>query len=453
MRLLEFLLLLSLCIPWVWPRAAQWLPPVMTALAGAHLALEGYRWQMTPAYALVGAWLGVWLTLGRVAVPPALRQRARSWWVRGPALAVTALAALPAPALFPVPAIPAPTGPYAVGTLTYEWVDETRRELYAPGEGPRRVMAQMWYPAATANASPAPWMNRLEVAGPAIARYLRLPDFLLSHTNLIDTHAFSNAPLSPAQRAYPVIVYSHGWNGFRADNTHHMVNLASLGFVVVALDHPYASLVTVFADGSVAFNNPHTLDDVTTLQATYAADLRFVFDQLEKLTAGGIAPEAQFWAGRLDMTRLGVMGHSTGGGAALWACQQDPRCDAVLGLDVWLEPMPLAQVQQGLTQPALLLHSEVWSNPANTARRADLVRASAQATALTLRGTRHYDFTLVPALSPLAPHLGLKGPLSAERVFANLLAYSAAFFQTHLHGQPSPLLAGPAPAYPEMLWP
>lgn len=57
MRLLEFLLLLSLGIPWVWPRAVQWLPPVMAALAGAHLALEGYRWQMTPAYALVGAWL------------------------------------------------------------------------------------------------------------------------------------------------------------------------------------------------------------------------------------------------------------------------------------------------------------------------------------------------------------------------------------------------------------
>lgn len=454
MRCLEILLIVSNLLPWVWPRTVKWLPPLMVALAGLHLWLEGYRWQMVPAYALTGLWLGVWVVLGRMDIPADLRALARRAWVRGPALMLSVALTATAPVLFPVPVLPTPTGPYPVGTLTYEWVDTSRTELYTPAGGPRHLMAQVWYPAdSTAGSTPAPWMNRLDVAGPAIARFLRFPEFFLDHANLTNTHAYYNAPLASAQRAYPVIVYSHGWNGFRADSAHQMANLASHGFVVVAIDHPYGSMVTVFEDGTVALNNPQALDDRTTLQATYAADIRFVFDQLEKLTAGAISPGARFWAGRLDTTRLGVMGHSTGGGAALWACQQDPRCEAVLGLDVWLEPLPPAQAVQGVTQPVLLINSETWSNPINTQIRTTLVGASAQATELTLLGTRHYDFTLVPALSPLAPALGIKGPLAADRVFANLLDYGAAFFQTHLQGQPSPLLAGPAPAYPEMQWP
>ena len=44
--------------------------------------------------------------------------------------------------------LPAPTGPYSVGTLTYYWADPERRDEYGPRpDGPHQVIAQLWYPA------------------------------------------------------------------------------------------------------------------------------------------------------------------------------------------------------------------------------------------------------------------------------------------------------------------
>ena len=45
--------------------------------------------------------------------------------------------------------LPAPTGPYAVGRVGYDWVDETRAESLRNGADTRRELAVwIWYPAA-----------------------------------------------------------------------------------------------------------------------------------------------------------------------------------------------------------------------------------------------------------------------------------------------------------------
>ena len=59
---------------------------------------------------------------------------------------------------------------------------------------------------------------------------------------------------------------------------------------------------------------------------------------------------------------------------------------------------------------------------------------------------KHYDFTLLPLLTPLAPALGLKGPLSAERVLPITTNYLVAFFDYYLKGTGAVALAG----YPEV---
>ncbi len=440
-----------------WPAAAL-------AFLALHLGLEHYRWQMVPAYALTGVLALLALTAREVrpARPPALWRRLLAG-LGGLALA---LAALAPPVVFPVPRLPQPGGPYPVGTTSFHWTDAARAEVYTDApDDQREIMVQLWYPAAPGpGAERAPWMERLDVAGPTIARYIGLPDFVLDHTGLIRLNAYQDAPLAAAEARYPVVLYSHGWNGFRTVNVDQLEALASHGYIVASIDHTYGAMITVFPDGRVALNRPDALPDDALPEAeaqalrerlagVYAADLSFVLDQLERLEAGGLTSPSVALAGRLDLARVGVFGHSTGGGAAVLMCAQDARCRAGAGLDAWLLPVPDTTLAAGLDQPFLFLWSEVWSTARNDARFATLApNLRGDYLSATVLGTRHYDFTLVPLLSPLAPALGLKGPLDGTRGMRIVDDYLVAFFDQALQGQPAALLAGPSDAYPEVVY-
>jgi hypothetical protein len=56
----------------------------------------------------------------------------------------------------------------------------------------------------------------------------------------------------------------------------------------------------------------------------------------------------------------------------------------------------------------------------------------------------------LPLLMPLAPALGLKGPINGQRGMAIITDYLLAFFDHTLKGQAQPLLDGPSPNYPEV---
>lgn len=424
-----------------------------------HLLIEGFRWQMVPIYGLSVVLVGFRFLSFRQTPPEWL-----SLIGRGVGFLAVLLAAAP-PLVFPVPVLPEPGGPYAIGTMTFQWTDASRTEAYNPEPDPgnpadqREVMVQLWYPALPEDGqSTAPWMDRLDIAGPTIAAFLRLPSFFLDHASLVRTNAYTDAPVDPAGGRYPIVVYSHGWNGFRTVNLNQAEALASHGYVVAAVDHTYGAMVTVFEDGRVARNNPAILPEgpedaayyrsAGQLEATYAADLSFVLDQLAQLDSGDLSSPL---AGHLDLNRAGLFGHSTGGGAVVLACQQDDRCRAGLGMDAWLMPLPESAVDMPLAQPFLFMRSEVWASGENDARLQRVVDTlAAPGYTLTVLGTRHYDFTLLPLLTPLAPALGLKGPLEGRRTMAIITDYLVAFFDQYLKEQPQPLLDGASGEYPEV---
>jgi hypothetical protein len=55
---------------------------------------------------------------------------------------------------------------------------------------------------------------------------------------------------------------------------------------------------------------------------------------------------------------------------------------------------------------------------------------------LSINGTAHYDFSDLPLLSPLAPRLGLKGPINGKRVTGIINDYLLAFFDGTLKSVP-----------------
>ena len=120
---------------------------VALAFAIAQLVIEGPRWQMVPAY-------GLTLLLFVVSMASSFAnpgdRAGRRWRTRiaiGAGVVGLAIAAL-LPAIVPVFGFPPPSGPYAIGTLTFHWADSARPEVFAADSRARReLMVQVWYPA------------------------------------------------------------------------------------------------------------------------------------------------------------------------------------------------------------------------------------------------------------------------------------------------------------------
>ena len=464
--ILAVLVALRLVLP-VFRIKKPWLDWLSLATLGVMVfqwGMEGARWQM---YILYGISLGLagaalW-RLNQKSGTEGLSQGSVIRSIGG--VILVGIAIIPA-ILLPVPTTPEPTGPYKVGTITLHWVDDSRGELYSGTTGePREIMVQIWYPAEPeARAKPAPWLDNMDVMGPALAVKLGLPNYFLSHVKYAHGNAYADAPVASGSERFPVLLFSHGWGGFRAQNTSQAEQLASYGYVVAAPDHTYGAIATVFPDGRVALNNPAALPadmgltDEEFLAAAqllgdqWAGDLSFILDTLENLTPSADDP-AGILAGRLDFERVGALGHSTGGGAAIQFCATDARCEAALGMDPYMDPVSFPVLESGLSLPYLAMFSETWALDQDGRNNGIFARFSQNSSGphqqFYIEGTEHYDFTDMPAFSPLAAYLGLKGPVNGEQVIKIVRAYSLAFFDEYLKGEAG-ALAGVA-AFPEVV--
>jgi hypothetical protein len=434
-------------------RRLRWLSLASLVALAAHLWVEGSRWQMLPTYALVaGAALLLAVSLLRPALQkPTLLVRLGA----GTLFFLWLIVAIALPVLFPVPHPLAPTGPFGVGTRTYYLVDENRRETYSDDVAFRELMVQLWYPATIDEGDElAPFIEGIDIAGPAIARRLGLPDFLLGHIDLASTSAYRDA--RPAGGGpFPLLVFSHGLRGLRVQNTSLMQELASHGYVVAAIDHTYANVLTLFPDGRVAFFNQQTVMPEGTsvaqsgarLVGVWVGDIRFVVQQLETWSGTPGHP----LQGQIDSQLLGLLGHSTGGGAAIQGCAVLASCDAALVLDGWIEPVEPDIRDAPYRQALMLISSPDWLGANNRALGERLYAQNQdQDYLLTVAGTVHFDFTDIPLMSPVTPLIGLSGDIDGPRMVRIINLYSVAFFDSVLKEQPSALLDGASEEFPEV---
>lgn len=430
---------------------------VALALLAAQVALDGAVWTLSPLYAVVALGAAL-LLLRKEGTLPGISGKL-AW---AGAVILVCLSGFLAYAL-PVPTLPYPKGPYAVGTVTWEFDDATRKDPYAPTpDQPRKIMLQAWYPATlTGNEKPAAWSKDITVFGPAIATHFHLPTFLFDHLANFRSNSVENAPLKKEAAPWPVIVYSHGWTGFRTIALDEVEALASQGYVVFAPDHIYGALATVLKDGTPVLNNPKAMPPdqprdakrqagIELLVDTYAGDLRFVLDTVEKMQAGTVDTP---FKGALDLAKLGVFGHSTGGGAIYELAATDPRVKCAFGLDTWTEPISQDVRGTPLTVPFFSLRSAQWAlNHDEKARILAELLAKAKGPVYDqyLIDSKHADFTLMPLLSPFAGSLGMTGPINGNRALEIGDAYLVAFFEQYLRGKDSPLLKPGSGTYAEV---
>jgi predicted dienelactone hydrolase len=457
MRPLEIAIAVLSTVYLLWPHprplAIRLTPALALLMALMHLYVEGYRWQMLPLYVLTS--LLTLSSLIKITTPG-------DWPAAASYLTVVLIALSTAvPVLLPVPRIPAPSGDHMVGTTIFELTDPARKEAYSGQDELRRFMVQVWYPANIGSAGiRAPWMSDAKVYAPAIATYIDLPPFFLDHLGLVEIPAYKDAGVADPENQFPVILFSHGWNGFNAQNTSQALELASHGYVVIGTQHTYGAVVTVFPDGTISPNNPNALpkdaDDpnyevvARKLVDQWAGDMSFVLDQFTSLNT----ETGSIFFGKLDMERVGVYGHSTGGGAAIQFCGTDPRCKAVLGMDPFMRPVSAEVIESGVSQPSFFMFSQAWVDDTGSKNNRLFNQFRPHVAnnmgVIEILGTRHYDFSDLPLLSPIASQLGLKGPLSGLRVTEIVNSYLLDFFEMTLNHSPSELFDGSFDDYSEV---
>jgi alpha-beta hydrolase superfamily lysophospholipase len=214
--------------------------------------------------------------------------------------------------------LPTPTGPFSVGRSIFDLTDASRDELDSnvPGEH-RSVVAWIWYPADVSSAPTSDYMPGL--MGELVEKAIGLA------SNRVHTSTHDDAPLASTGSTFPVLIFSHGSGSILAAYTSLLSEVASHGYVVVGVQHPYNAMITIFADGRVIPASPAGAADPVHY---WSEDTAFVVDELDKLSKG-----SGMFGQRLDLTRFGMFGHSFGGAVAAEFCHEDQRCVAGLNFD------------------------------------------------------------------------------------------------------------------------
>jgi hypothetical protein len=135
---------------------------------------------------------------------------------------------------------------------------------------------------------------------------------------------YRDLPIDTTHGPYPAVIFIHGTGSFRLASGSAMSEWASRGFIAVAADHPGLFLTDFLASGSCQGGGTGTTQTAGSLNA------QDVTDEINALTSNSSGPFA-FLGNSVDMSRIGISGHSQGAsGAATAASQPNVQVDMPL---------------------------------------------------------------------------------------------------------------------------
>ena len=216
------------------------------------------------------------------------------------------------------------TGPYGVKMASAILVDESRTESFENDGSYREVPAYFYYPDVTS--------------------------------------VSENEDMEEGTAEFPLVIFSHGAFGYYQSNTSTYMELASNGYVVISLDHPYHSFFTKDTSGKTIIVNPQFLQEVMYINEMgtpeqeiielshgwldiRTADMNFVLDSVKKAKELAELPSCWFIGedtsaetirrilAMTDTECIGLMGHSMGGAASVTVGRTREDIDAVIDLD------------------------------------------------------------------------------------------------------------------------
>ena len=334
------------------------------------------------------------------------------------------------------------TGPYGIKQASAILVDESRLETFETDGSFREVPVYFYYP---------------DVKGASLD---------------------GSGGVADGQQEFPLVIFSHGAFGYYQSNTSTYMELASHGYVVISLDHPYHSFFTKDTTGKTITVNPEFMQNVFYINESGTAeeeiikithewldirtdDMGFVVDSIEQtkelLTAGNTAiglpdnwyindTSAEEISSILVMTdteHIGLMGHSLGGAASVTLGRTRDDIDAVIDLDGTMLGEEFSYhdgkyefYEEAYPVPLLAVNNEAHhfeGEEIQTLYVNWVVLANALDAKYTyFKGSGHMNFTDLPLFSPaLAGMLGI-GDVDAKECVVKMNQLVLDYFNCYL---------------------
>lgn len=340
-----------------------------------------------------------------------------------------------------------------MGTVTYFWADTSRPDhLTENPDDPRQVPVQLWYPAAGAGGRSAAYMPDLDrlAAGLEVDPTAQLKRLPVDAARLAEVrlHATVNPAVAETGERFPLVMVSPGGNVSRHWHSALAQDLASRGYVVAVISHAHSGL-DVFPTVGLLRSHPRwDPDDATEEERErldqgrtdlLAADARFVLNRLGSLEEGPLA-------GRIDMDRVAILGHSRGGSTVSRACASDPRFKACVIFDnVGSEP----ELSRGLEQPMMTIRSagEDWPEARASRVHNYLAGTGTRAYEVVIEGAGHFSFTDIPLLDAAV----FPAAIEPERAHRLICDYTVLFLEQALAGKQPGDLEARAATDPEVV--
>ena len=334
--------------------------------------------------------------------------------------------------------LPASTGAYAVGRTVFRWVDTSRPEVLTENPNDfRDVVVLVWYPAEPGTGSITGYFPHLSSVSDALLKSGELEPWEVFGLRFIRSENRLDARPVKTEKPFPVVVLSPG-NGTNVEFYSSLAGeIASHGYIVMGVNHPYDVPAVQLSAGEVAiYNRDQWLLDAEAHQAYSAerikvrtADMLFALGQLDEVNSNGLL------AGLMDLDSVAAAGHSLGGITASEACKADTGFKACLNFDGLQRGGPFSMEGTALPpgQPFLFLTKEAQLHP----RLIESFESMSESYWVVVHGATHQSFTDGPLLQPAL----LPGPDEADRLMSLIQQYSLAFLDQTLKGHSHELLS------------
>ena len=272
---------------------------------------------------------------------------------------------------------------------------------------------------------------------------------------------------------FPLVVFSHGAFGYYQSNASTYMELASHGYVVVSLEHPYHSFFTKDTAGRTVIVDRDFINEVMTTgqngteEEIFEAeqdwmklrvdDMNFALDEL--IRGADDKDTSDFWfenesmkngtleaLALIDTDRIGLMGHSLGGATSVEVGKQRNDIGAVIDIDGTMlgsitgaedgkfivedidYDVPVFEIEN-MNAHAEAIEAEKIGYPYPN----NMIRKNAKTYYSTyFEGSLHMDYTDLPLFSPfLAKMLG-SGDVDNEYIMDTVNSLAVSFFDCYL---------------------
>ncbi len=329
---------------------------------------------------------------------------------------------------------------YPLGVKQYVWEDAARPDAYYGGN--RLINTQVWYPGAkkSREESPAPYYFRIEEAYEKLDNWTE-EDYQL--VRAVPTISSFHKKMDGASAQFPLIIFSPSLGGNLSQYTYYAEHLAQQGYIVMGVNHLYESEYVLDLKGNTRPVNITFHDSLKTLkipeqitadqyravkglrQKVLGEDLIFALDQILR---------EPFFKDRIDVSRVGALGHSIGGAAAVYASMLDDRIKAVVNID---GTPPSVALEKGISAPFLFIEdlTDYENHPGYAklhTRRNDFCEKNiSDSWRVLLAGTSHNSFLDINYFLANDD----KGKLQAQKVLDQTFGYMESFFSAYLNAR------------------